>query len=58
MLAAFRATVARSPDGVAIRYFDGVLSFAFVVGLLAGWKAAGIAVAVNPMNKARELDTC
>ncbi len=28
---------------------------AFVVGLLAAWKAGGIAVAINPMNKAREL---
>jgi long-chain acyl-CoA synthetase len=28
---------------------------AFVVGLLAVWKAGGAAVAINPMNKAREL---
>ncbi|GKQ39148.1 class I adenylate-forming enzyme family protein [Streptomyces sp. A012304] len=28
---------------------------AFAVGLLAAWKAGGIAVLVNPMNKAREL---
>ncbi|MER7180740.1 AMP-binding protein [Streptomyces hyaluromycini] len=28
---------------------------AFVVGLLAAWKAGGVAVLVNPMNKAREL---
>ena len=28
---------------------------AFVVGLLAAWKAGGAAVAVNPMNKEREL---
>ncbi|WP_030616233.1 class I adenylate-forming enzyme family protein [Streptomyces sclerotialus] len=28
---------------------------AFVIGLLAAWKAGGAAVAVNPMNKAREL---
>ena len=28
---------------------------AFVTGLLAAWKAGGAAVAVNPMNKAREL---
>jgi long-chain acyl-CoA synthetase len=28
----------------------------FVIGLLATWKAAGVAVPVNPMNKARELD--
>ncbi|HEY2096582.1 MAG TPA: AMP-binding protein, partial [Pseudonocardia sp.] len=28
---------------------------AFVVGLLGAWKAGGAAVAINPMNKAREL---
>ncbi|WP_314175843.1 AMP-binding protein [Streptomyces winkii] len=28
---------------------------AFVVGLIAAWKAGGCAVAVNPMNKAREV---
>ncbi|SHM61668.1 class I adenylate-forming enzyme family protein [Cryptosporangium aurantiacum] len=28
---------------------------AFVIGLLAAWKAGGIAVAINPMNKHREL---
>ncbi|WOX15387.1 class I adenylate-forming enzyme family protein [Streptomyces sp. N50] len=28
---------------------------AFVVGLLAAWKAGGVAVLVNPMSKAREL---
>ena len=28
---------------------------AFVIGLLAAWKAGGSAVAINPMNKAREL---
>jgi long-chain acyl-CoA synthetase len=28
---------------------------AFVVGLLGAWKAGGSAVAINPMNKAREL---
>ncbi|MER7396022.1 AMP-binding protein [Streptomyces sp. NPDC000151] len=28
---------------------------AFVIGLLAAWKAGGAAVAVNPMNKTREL---
>jgi long-chain acyl-CoA synthetase len=28
---------------------------AFVVGLLAAWKAGGSAVAINPMNKEREL---
>ncbi|KIP51317.1 class I adenylate-forming enzyme family protein [Leucobacter komagatae] len=86
--AAFAATVQRSPDATAIRYFDGQLSFreldersdalaialqqlgfatgdrlalylqnnpAFVVGMLAAWKAGGIGVAVNPMNLEREL---
>jgi long-chain acyl-CoA synthetase len=85
----FLASVTRSPDTPAIRYFDGVLTFggldeasdAFAVGLLergfsAGdrvalylqnvpqfvialvgtWKAGGVAVAVNPMNKHQELD--
>jgi long-chain acyl-CoA synthetase len=28
---------------------------AFLIGLVGAWKAGGIAVAVNPMNKAREL---
>ena len=28
---------------------------AFIIGLVAAWKAGGIAVAINPMNKAREL---
>jgi long-chain acyl-CoA synthetase len=28
----------------------------FVIGLLAVWKAGGVAVPVNPMNRARELD--
>ena len=28
----------------------------FVIGMLATWKAAGVAVPVNPMNRARELD--
>jgi long-chain acyl-CoA synthetase len=88
MLEAFRASVARDPAAVAIRYFDGSLTLAdldlassalaaalvargfragdrlalylqnnpaFVVGLLAAWKAGGAAVAVNPMNKEREL---
>ena len=89
MLEAFADAVERSPDTVAVRYFDGALTLAgldrrsdalavalaehgfrpgdrlalylqndpaFVVGLLAAWKAGGIAVAVNPMNKARELE--
>ena len=28
---------------------------AFVIGLIAAWRAGGVAVAVNPMNKHREL---
>ncbi|WNV75728.1 AMP-binding protein [Geodermatophilus sp. DSM 44513] len=28
---------------------------AFIIGLLGAWKAGGAAVAINPMNKAREL---
>ncbi|MFD6059506.1 class I adenylate-forming enzyme family protein [Rhodococcus wratislaviensis] len=28
---------------------------AFVIGLLAAWKADGVAVLINPMNKAREV---
>lgn len=88
MLEAFAAALAQAPDAVAIRYFDGVLTFAdldaasdalavglagngfapgdrmglyvqndpaFVVGLLGAWKAGGTAVAINPMNKGREL---
>ena len=88
LLDVFRASLAAAPDSVAIRYFDGVLTFAdldrasdalavalaeggfapgdrmgvyvqndpaFVIGLLGAWKAGGAAVAVNPMNKAREL---
>ncbi|MBB3663146.1 MULTISPECIES: class I adenylate-forming enzyme family protein [Prauserella salsuginis group] len=85
----FAATVARDPDGDAIRYFDGrisareldALSDAFAAGLadtgftagervaiyaqnvpqfviaqLGTWKAGGIAVSVNPMNRERELE--
>ncbi|MDN5767198.1 MAG: AMP-binding protein [Humibacillus sp.] len=88
VLALFQASLARDPDAVAIRYFDGSMTLAqlddasnalassmldhafaagdrlaiyvqndpcFVVGLLAAWKAGGAAVAVNPMNKQREL---
>ncbi|WP_448641621.1 AMP-binding protein [Geodermatophilus sp. URMC 63] len=88
LLDVFRASLAAAPDAVAIRYFDGVLTFAdldwasdalavalaeggfapgdrmgvyvqndpaFVIGLLGAWKAGGAAVAINPMNKAREL---
>ena len=85
----FAATAARHPDGDAIRYFDGRITFAeldaltgalavalladglqpgdrvalylqnvpqFVIAQLATWKAGGIAVSVNPMNRERELE--
>ncbi|WP_224392222.1 AMP-binding protein [Pseudonocardia sp. ICBG1293] len=88
-LSMFRAAVARNPDGDAVRYFDGALTYreldertdAFAAGLLAGgftagervamylqnvpqfviglvgtWKAGGIAVSINPMNRERELE--
>jgi long-chain acyl-CoA synthetase len=88
MLELFESSLAAASDAVAIRYFDGVLTFAdldaasdalavglteagfargdrmglyvqndpaFVIGLLGVWKAGGAAVAINPMNKAREL---
>jgi long-chain acyl-CoA synthetase len=88
MLEMFQASARRAPHAVAIRYFDGQLTFAeleeqsgalaaglawagfapgdrlavytqnnpaFIIGLLAAWKVGGAAVAVNPMNKAREL---
>ena len=87
-LAMFRAGAARNPDGDAIRYFDGAITYreldalsdAFAVALLDGglsrgdrvamylqnvpqfviclvgtWKAGGIAVSINPMNRGREL---
>ncbi|GEL16294.1 class I adenylate-forming enzyme family protein [Pseudonocardia asaccharolytica] len=88
-LAMFAASVARNPDGDAIRYFDGRITlreldeltdaFAaglldtgvtpgdrvalylqnvpqFVIGLVGTWKAGGIAVSINPMNRERELE--
>lgn len=88
-LSMFRAAVGRNPDGDALRYFDGALTYreldelsdAFAAGLLAGgftagervamylqnvpqfvlglvgtWKAGGIAVSINPMNRERELE--
>ena len=85
----FAAAVARNPDGDAIRYFDGRITYreldeltdAFAAALLDGglaaaatgwrstcrtcrssssalvgtWKAGGIAVSINPMNREREL---
>jgi len=57
-LAMFRATVARNPDGDAVRYFDGRitlrelddLSDAFAVGLLDSGLAAGDRVALYLQN--------
>jgi long-chain acyl-CoA synthetase len=87
-LAMFQATVARSGDADAIRYFDRRISFTeldelsdafaagitaegfrpgervllflqnvpqFVIAQIGTWKAGGIAVSSNPMNKEREL---
>ncbi|RTL70505.1 MAG: long-chain fatty acid--CoA ligase [Pseudonocardiaceae bacterium] len=87
-LDAFRATVARDPDGDAVRYFGGRITWAeldaltdsfaagimaegfrpgervalflqnvpqFVVAQLGTWKAGGVAVSINPMNREREL---
>jgi long-chain acyl-CoA synthetase len=87
-LAMFKATVARTPEGNALRYFDGRISFRqldeltdafaagitaegfqpgervaifaqnvpqFVIAQIGSWKAGGIAVSINPMNKEREL---
>jgi len=84
----FRATVLRSPDADAIRYFDAHISFRvldeltdafaagitaegftpgervaifaqnvpqFVIAQIGTWKAGGVAVSSNPMNKEREL---
>jgi long-chain acyl-CoA synthetase len=88
-LAMFKASVARSADGDAIRYFDGRITYReldeitdafaaallddgvqrgdrvamylqnvpqFIIGLIGVWKAGGIAVSINPMNRERELD--
>ena len=88
-LSMFTAGVARNPDGDAIRYFVGRITYReldeltdafgaalvdgglqrgdrvamylqnvpqFVIGLVGTWKAGGIAVSVNPMNRARELE--
>jgi long-chain acyl-CoA synthetase len=43
----------RAGDRVAL-YLQNVPQF--VIGMLATWKAGGVAVPVNPMNRARELD--
>ena len=88
-VAMFRATLERNPDGDAIRYFDGRITFReldrltdafaaglagtgfakgdrvalylqnvpqFVIAQLGTWKAGGIAVSINPMNRERELE--
>ena len=88
-LSMFAASVARNPDGDAIRYFDGRITYReldeltdafavalldgglqrgdrvamylqnvpqFIIGLVGTWKAGGIAVSINPMNRERELD--
>jgi long-chain acyl-CoA synthetase len=88
-LAMFAAAVRRNPDGDAVRYFDGRITFReldeltdafaaalldaglsagervalylqnvpqFVIGLVGTWKAGGIAVSINPMNRQRELE--
>ena len=44
----------RAGDRVAL-YVQNVPQF--VIAMLAAWKAGGIAVPVNPMNRARELDS-
>src|SRR5215472_15100193 len=44
----------RAGDRVAL-YLQNVPQV--VIAMLATWKASGIAVPVNPMNRARELDT-
>ena len=88
-LSMFAAGVARNPDGDAIRYFDGRITYReldeltdafaaalvdgglqrgdrvamylqnvpqFIIGLVGTWKAGGIAVSINPMNRGRELE--
>src|ERR1700759_3397446 len=67
-LAMFRACVRLDPGAPMIRYFDGGLSRGgrvprylqnvpqFLIALVGTWKAGGIAVAINPMNRQRELE--
>jgi long-chain acyl-CoA synthetase len=50
---ALAALGVRAGDRVAV-YVQNVPQF--VIAMLAAWKAGGIAVPVNPMNRARELD--
>ena len=88
-LSMFTDAAARNPDGDALRYFDGRITYReldrltdalavglrdagfapgdrlamylqnvpqFVIGLVGTWKAGGIAVSINPMNRERELE--
>ncbi len=88
-LAMVKASVARNPDGDAIRYFDGHITYReldeltdafaaalldgglqpgdrvamylqnvpqFIIGLVGTWKAGGMGVSINPMNRQRELE--
>ena len=88
-LTMFGASVARNPDGDAVRYFDGRITYReldeltdalaaalrggglqrgdrvamylqnvpqFIIGLVGTWKAGGVGVSINPMNRERELD--
>ncbi|MFZ2868777.1 AMP-binding protein [Zavarzinia sp.] len=88
-LAMFRASAGRNPEGDALRYFGGRITYRelgalsdafaaalldrgfkrgervalylqnvpqFVIGLVGTWKAGGIAVSINPMNRQRELE--
>jgi len=88
-LSMFAATAARVPDGDAVRYLGGRITYReldgltdafaaallddgftagervalylqnvpqFVIGLVGTWKAGGIAVSINPMNRERELE--
>src|SRR5437588_8443010 len=50
---ALAALGVQAGDRVAV-YVQNVPQF--VIAVLAAWKAGGIAVPVNPMNRARELD--
>jgi long-chain acyl-CoA synthetase len=52
--AAALADLGFAPGERAALYLQNVPEF--VIALLGVWKAGGVAVSVNPMNKARELD--
>src|SRR5690349_1325852 len=53
-LAVALAGLGVSPGDRVALYLQNVPQF--VIAMLAAWKAGGIAVPVNPMNRARELD--